>query len=228
MLVTDLQLAAAGGDSTDPWHVLGNSYAERLAIVTLADLTLLRLLQVAPAADDESPAARRLHLVPAPPAPGVIGWAHGALASVTKQLDVDRAVRALRDVAPVVEAQLVAEGALVEQGQKGLLRKRTVLAPEPTRLAAAQHRVRSPGRPLTATSRAMVVLSTFGLPRDRLAQLAGGALDADALAIGAWDPFDPALLAPDGHPLGPNAADLLTSLVYVLAGTHDTTGWVDD
>ena len=46
--------------------------------------------------------------------------------------------------------------------------------------------------------------------------------------LSPWQDFDPGLLAPDGAPIGPMVADLLDALVLELAGTSDTTDWLDD
>lgn len=224
MITSTVVLAAAGDGSTDPWHVLGNSYADRLALAALADLTLLRRLRVAPEVADESPAARRLELLPGPQLGGALGVACDLLAASTKQLDVDRAVRLLRDLAPAVEAELVASGAFVEAGQKGLLKKRTVLAARPEAVAAAQTQIRGPADPRLAEPRALVLVATTGLPAKRMTKLCGGAL---AMRPDPFDAFPSGSIALDGQPLGDNAADLLTALVTVLAATSDTTNDFD-
>ena len=96
MILPTIHLAAWADPSGDPWRVLGNSGFARLAIAGLADLALARRLAVAPAADDEGPGGRRLSLVPGPPVGGLTAFVEQTLAGVTKQLDVDRAVRSLR------------------------------------------------------------------------------------------------------------------------------------
>ncbi|MBI5089851.1 MAG: hypothetical protein HZB15_13595 [Actinobacteria bacterium] len=195
-----------------------------MAIAALADLTLVRRLQIAPALESESPAARRLVLLPGPAASGATGAASDALTASTKPLDVDRAVRLLRDLAPAIEAELVASGALVEGGQKGLLKKRTVLTARPEAVSWAQAQIRGAALERGAASRALVVVATTGMPTKRLHQLCGGALTA------GLDPFDAFRVdspAPDGQPLGHNGADLLTTLATVLAATSDTTNDFD-
>jgi hypothetical protein len=224
MILRTITLAAAGGSSTDPWHVLGNSYADRLAIAALADLTLLRRLRIAPAADDESPAARRLEVLAGGRPDGALGDACDALMSSTKQLDIDRAVRLLRDIAPEVEAELRAAGDLVPAGQKGVLKKRTVLVPRQESIAVARARIREPADPRLAEPRALVLIATTGMPTKRLTQLCGGAV---AMRPDPFDAFPAASIAPDGQPLGDNAADLMTALVTVLAATSDTTNDFD-
>lgn len=221
MITTTLYLAAAAETSCDPWRVLGTSYADRVAIAALADLTLARRLQVAPAADDESAAARRLHPVPGPPLGEPLDTAAALLGAADRNLDVDRAVRLLRDLAPVIEQHLLATGALAEAGQKGLLRKRTVVAPRPEAVAAARSAVAAAAQRPDAPSRTLALLATVGLPDRRAAILHGGARPTRP------DPFDdlaPSAPNSDGAPLGDNAADLLTALVTVLAGTTDHTG----
>ncbi|MGD9997968.1 MAG: hypothetical protein AB7L17_15180 [Ilumatobacteraceae bacterium] len=224
MIATTVYLAAAGDGSTDPWHVLGNSYAERLALAALADLALLRGLDVAPADPSESPAARRLALVGGPGLPGALGVAASALAASTKQLDVDRAVRLLRDLSPAIEAELVQTGALVAGGQKGLLKKRAVLVARPEAVADAQARLRAGASDDTAAGLTLAVFATTGMPARRLVKLCGGAPPA------APDPFDAFrrdMVAPDGQPIGDRVADLLTTLATVLAATSDTTNDFD-
>jgi len=226
MIVTTIYLAA-GGTAADPWPVLGNSGPERLALAALADLTLARRLQAAPEAENESAAARRLALVPGPPLPPVLSTAMASLASVTKQLDVDRAVRALRDLAPAVEAALVASGDLVEQGTKGLLRKRPALVGRPESVTAARQWIGAFPWPPTAEVHALALLATIGLPDQRRFEMVGGMVGQQLLALDPFGPFDPNAPAPDGAPLGPNGADLLGALTVVLLGTPDTTGWAD-
>jgi len=224
MIVTTVYLAA-GGAAADPWPVLGNSGTERLALAALADLALARRLQVAPAADDESPAARRLAIVPGPPLPPVLAAAVDALSSVTKQLDIGRAVRALRDLAPAVEAALVASGDVVEQGTRGVLRKRAALRARPESVAAARQWIGWFPWPPNAEVHALALLATIGLRRQRMAELLGGAAGPQLLALDPFGPYDPNALAPDGAPIGPNGADLLGALTLELAATSDTTGW---
>ncbi|MFN8021698.1 MAG: hypothetical protein U0Q03_09255 [Acidimicrobiales bacterium] len=226
MILSTIHLAAWAGGEGDPWKVLGNSGFERLAIAGLADLALARRLAVAPAADDESPGARRLSLVPGPPVGGITAVVEQTLAGVTKQLDVDRAVRALRDLGPQVDAALVASGDLVPQGQHGMFKKREAYAAQPERGAAAQSWIRMPGLPLTAAGRAMVLIAVLGLPNDRMIRLTGGPLAPELAPVSPWVEFDPGLQAPDGAPIGPMTARLLDALVEVLAGTSDTTGWL--
>ncbi len=224
MIVTTIYLAA-GGASADPWPVLGNSGTERLAIAALADLTLARRLQVAPAADDESPAARRLAIVPGPPLPHVLSAAIDALTSVTKQLDVDRAVRSLRNLAPAVEAALVSTGELVEHGTKGLLKKRPAVVAHPQWLAAARQRIGSFAWPPSAEAHALALIATTGLPDQRRWEMLGGTAGPELGALDPFGTFDPNAPAPDGAPIGPNGADLLSALTLELAATSDTTGW---
>jgi hypothetical protein len=223
VILSTIVLAAAGGESTDPWHVLGSSYSERLAIAALADLTLARRLTIAPAADDESPAARRLGLGGGPPLPGPSGVAFETLASVTRSLDVDRAVHALRDIAPAAEGELVATGAFVAAGEKGVFKKRTRLAARPEAVAWAQTAI-TRAATATAGGRALVLIATVGLPARRLARLCGGEAPP---RLDPFEPFHPALPSSDGLALGHDAADLLTTLVVVLAATSDTTNDFD-
>lgn len=228
MILPTIHLAAWADPSGDPWRVLGNSGFARLAIAGLADLALARRLAVAPAADDEGPGGRRLSLVPGPPVGGLTAFVEQTLAGVTKQLDVDRAVRSLRDLGPQVDAALVASGDLVEQGRRGMFGKRTAYAPVVERAAAAQSWIRMPGLPLSAAGRALVLIATTGLSAKRMARLTGGPLAPELSTLSPWQDFDPGLLAPDGAPIGPMVADLLDALVLELAGTSDTTDWLDD
>lgn len=224
MILHTLVLAAAVDSSTDPWHVLGNSYAERLALAALADLTLGRQLQIGPPDDDASPAARRLAVVSDQRPGGALGDAFDLLLSAGTKLDVDRAVRLLRDLAPAVEADLVVGGHLVETGQKGLLRKRAVLAVRPESGAEAQAQIRAGAGSAAAGPRALFLLAITGLPSKRATRLCGA---TPSLSFDPFEPFDPNSVAPDGHTLGPNAADLLVTLTTVLAATTDTTNDFD-
>jgi len=223
LICTTLYLAAAEGP-VDPWHVLGNSYADRLAIAALADLTLARRLAAAPAADDESPAARVLEVQPGPAPTGVLDAALRGLASTSKRRDIDRVVGLLRDLSPAIERDLLASGGLVARGQKGLLRKRPVLAADPAARAAAQSRIRTAAAaasgPAGAADRALALMAIIGMPRRRQARLCGEPLAAD---LDPFDAFDPSSSGLDGRRLGDKAADLLTALTTVLAATHDTT-----
>lgn len=223
MIVTTVYLAASGGDGADPWRVLGNSGHVRLAVAALADLAVARALEVEPAADDESPAARRLAVVDPVPAHNLLRAAVGELSNVSRTLDIDRAVRALRNLSQAVEAELVAAGELVEQGQRGLLKKRSVLAARSEGVDAAQQRIRGADT-RTAEARALVLIATAGLAGKRLQQMTGGATPA---GLDPFDAFSPAAPAPDGAPIGPNGADLLTALITVLMATTDTTGRMD-
>lgn len=226
MIVTTIYLAA-GGESADPWPVLGNSGRERLALAALADLTVQRRLQVAPEAEDESPAGRRLAIVPGAAVAPVLASALDALAGVSKQLDVDRAVRALRDLAPAVEAALRASGDIVEVGTSGLLRKRAALAARPESVAAARQWIGAFPWPPSAEVHALALLATIGLPDQRRYEMVGGMVGQQLLALDPFGPFDPNAPAPDGAPIGPNGADLLGALTMVMAGTSDTTGWMN-
>jgi hypothetical protein len=228
MIVTTIYLAAMDEGSGDPWGVLGNSGAERLAIGALADLTLARHLAIGPETGNDSPAGRRLDLLVRPVAPRVLAAAHDELSTVSKQLDIDRAVRALRDLAPTIEQELIDAGDLVPAGQKGMFKKRTTFAPVAERVAAARQRIRSLPEGPTLESRVLAVLATTGLPRKRLHRLAGGALDAPVGALDPFEPYDPGATAPDGAPIGTHGAELLSALTVVLAATSDTTGWADD
>ena len=223
MILTTIVLAAAGGDSTDPWHVLGNSYDDRLAIAALADLALARRLAIGPAAEDESPAARRLALGQGPTLAGSAGVAFDALTRATRALDVDRAIRALRDITPAAEADLVASRAFVAADAKGVFKKRSTFVARADAVAWAQSAIaRADVR--TAEGRSLVAIATVGLPDRRLARLCGG---QPVPRLDAFEPFHPALPAPDGTPIGENTADLLTTLVVVLAATNDTTNDFD-
>ena len=226
MIVTTIHLAA-GGERADPWPVLGNSGRDRLAIAALADLALARRLQIAAAAGDESPAGRGLVVVDGAPVPPVLAWALDALAGVSKHRDVDRAVRALRDIGPVVQAALLAAGDVAQQGSTGLLRKRPALVARPESVAAARQWIGMFPWPPTAEVHALALIATTGLPDQRRYELVGGMVGPQLLALDPFGPFDPNAPAPDGLPIGANGAELLGVLTTVLAATSDTTGWMN-
>jgi Golgi phosphoprotein 3 (GPP34) len=218
-LIASTVYLAAAEESADPWHVLGSTYAERLAIAALADLALARLVTALPEGRDESPAARRVQTVPGPIPAGALGVAVAALTASTKQLDVDRAVRLLDDLAPAIEADLVATGALVEGATKGLFKKRAVLSASPAHRDAARGRIRAAASSTAAADRALVLIATMGLSGKEMAQMCGGTISS---MHDPFEPFSESAVAPDGHPLGTGPAELLTALVYVLAGTGDS------
>ena len=219
MISTTLYLAAAE-ESADPWHVLGNPYAPRLAIAALADLGLTRRLSVAPGAMAQSPATRLLEVLPGPPPPGVLRAALAAMVSTGERRDVDRVVHLLGDLSPAIAADLVASGELVVRGQTGRWRKRPVLAAVPEARVQAQSRIRSAAGSPAPADRALALVASAGMPAQRLARLCGGLLPAHH---DPFERFDPASPAADGRPLGDKAADLLTTLITVLAATQDTT-----
>jgi hypothetical protein len=222
LISTTLYLAAADG-STDPWHVLGNSYAERLAIAALADLTLARRLAVGAARPDESPAARVLEARPGPEVTGVLAAALTAWSGTGKRRTIDRSVHQLRNLSTDIAAALVASGDLVAAERPRRWRRATVLTAAPGAPEAAQASIRAAAGSPAAADRALTLAASIGLPARRRARLWGGATAVQPEPFEPFEPFDPAVPAPDGRPLGEPFAETLTALMTVLAATQDTT-----